>query len=44
VVRAASWQTGVASFFRDLAGSTEITEFTPHSFAAGQDGVHLLAR
>jgi len=35
---------GVASFFRDLAGSIEITEFTPHSFAAGQDDVHLLVR
>ena len=37
-------QEGVASFFRDLAGSIEITEFTPHSFAAGQDDVHLLVR
>ena len=37
-------KTGVASFFRDLADSIEITEFTPHSFAAGQDDVHLLVR
>jgi uncharacterized protein len=46
--RAAPWygpragQTGVADFFRDLADSIEITEFTPHGFAAGQDDVHLL--
>ena len=33
---------GVASFFGDLASSIEITEFTPHSYAAGQDDVHLL--
>jgi ketosteroid isomerase-like protein len=33
---------GVASFFTDLAGSVEISAFTPHSFAAGQDDVHLL--
>ena len=37
-------QAGVASFFGDLADSIEITEFTPHSFAAGQDDVHLLVR
>ena len=37
-------KSGVASFFRDLADSIEITEFTPHSFAAGPDGVHLLVR
>ncbi len=33
---------GVASFFTDLATSVEINAFTPHSFAAGQDAVHLL--
>jgi ketosteroid isomerase-like protein len=33
---------GVASFFSDLATSIEIDAFTPHSFAAGDDGVHLL--
>ena len=33
---------GVASFFADLGQSIEITEFTPHSFAAGDDDVHLL--
>jgi uncharacterized protein len=38
------WSAGVASFFQDLADSIEITEFTPHSFAAGQDDVHLLVR
>ena len=37
-------KAGVASFFSDLADSIEITEFTPHSFAAGQDDVHLLVR
>src|SRR5450432_4373219 len=37
-------KAGVASFFRDLADSVEITEFTPHGFAAGQDDVHLLVR
>jgi hypothetical protein len=37
-------KTGVASFFRDLAESIEITEFVPHSFAAGDDDVHLLVR
>jgi ketosteroid isomerase-like protein len=37
-------KTGVESFFRDLAESIEITEFTPHGFAAGQDDVHLLVR
>jgi uncharacterized protein len=39
-----SGKTGVASFFGDLAGSIEVTDFTPHSFAAGQDDVHLLVR
>jgi ketosteroid isomerase-like protein len=39
-----SGKPGVASFFRDLAESIEITEFTPHSFAAGDDDVHLLVR
>jgi len=33
---------GVASFFRDLATSIEISAFTPHSFAAGEHDVHLL--
>jgi uncharacterized protein len=37
-------KTGVESFFRDLAESIEITEFAPHSFAAGDDDVHLLVR
>lgn len=37
-------KAGVASFLRDLSGSVEITEFTPHNFAAGQDDVHLLVR
>jgi ketosteroid isomerase-like protein len=35
-------KAGVASFFRDLADSIEITEFNPHSFAAGDDNVQLL--
>jgi ketosteroid isomerase-like protein len=35
-------KTGVASFFRDLTESIEITDFTPHGFAAGDDDVHLL--
>ena len=35
-------KAGVASFFSDLADSIEITEFTPHSFAAGQDDVQVL--
>ena len=35
---------GVESFFRDIAESIEITEFTPHAFAAGNDDVHLLVR
>ena len=39
-----SGKTGVASFFRDLGDSIEITDFTPHSFAAGLDDVHLLVR
>jgi uncharacterized protein len=48
--RAAPWygprrgQAGVASFFADLAGSIEITEFTPHALATGEDDVHLLVR
>jgi uncharacterized protein len=33
---------GVASFFSELATSIEITAFTPYSFAAGEDNVHLL--
>jgi uncharacterized protein len=46
--KAAPWygqragQDGVASFFSDLATSIEISAFTPHSFAAGDDDVHLL--
>ena len=46
--KAAPWygpragRDGVASFFSDLASSIEIGAFTPHSFAAGQDDVHLL--
>ena len=39
-----SGKPGVESFFRDLGSSVEITDFTPHSFAAGQDDVHLLVR
>ncbi len=35
-------KAGVASFFTDLAQSIEITEFVPHSFAAGENDVHLL--
>jgi len=48
--RAAPWYgprpgpAGAASFFADLAGSIEITEFTPHAFATGEDDVHLLVR
>jgi ketosteroid isomerase-like protein len=37
-------RAGVASFFSDLADSIEITEFTPDSFATGEDDVHLLVR
>ncbi len=33
---------GAGSFFGDLASSIEITKFTPHSYAAGDDDVHLL--
>jgi ketosteroid isomerase-like protein len=33
---------GVAAFFSDLATSIEIAAFTPHSFAAGENNVHLL--
>jgi uncharacterized protein len=46
--KAAPWygpragRDGVASFFSDLATSIEIGAFTPHSYAAGEDGVHLL--
>jgi len=39
-----SGKDGVASFFADLANSIEISEFTPHSFAAGENDVHLLVR
>jgi uncharacterized protein len=35
-------KAGVADFFTDLANSIEISEFTPHSFAAGENDVHLL--
>ena len=35
-------KAGVARFFADLASSIEITEFTPHSFTAGETDVHLL--
>jgi uncharacterized protein len=48
--RAAPWhgprpgKAGVASFFGELASSIEISEFTPHSFAAGENDVHLLVR
>ena len=37
-----SGKDGVTSFFSDLATSIEISAFTPHSFAAGEDCVHLL--
>ena len=46
--KAAPWygarvgRDGVASFFSDLAASVQIAAFTPHSFAAGDDDVHLL--
>lgn len=33
---------GVASFFEDINSSVEILEFTPHSYAGGDGGVHLL--
>ena len=33
---------GVASFFEDINNSIEITEFLPHSYAAGDGDVHLL--
>ena len=33
---------GVASFFNDINTSIEITAFTPHSYAASADDVHLL--
>ena len=35
-------KVGVADFFGDLANSIEISEFTPHNFAAGENDVHLL--
>lgn len=35
-------KAGVASFFADLRRSIEISEFTPHHFAAGEVDVHLL--
>jgi uncharacterized protein len=37
-----SGKAGVASFFTDLAHSIEISQFTPHRFAAGENDVHLL--
>jgi hypothetical protein len=43
-MKARTGKPGVASFFRDLAESIEITEFAPHSLAAGDDDVHLLVR
>ena len=33
---------GVASFFEAINTSIEISEFTPHSYTAGDDNVHLL--
>ncbi len=33
---------GVASFFEDINTAVEITKFAPHSYAAGDDVVHLL--
>ena len=33
---------GVASFFEDINTSIEISQFTPHSYAAGDGHVHLL--
>jgi ketosteroid isomerase-like protein len=33
---------GVASFFEDINTSIEISEFVPHSYAAGDGDVHLL--
>jgi len=35
-------KAGVASFFSDINSSIEISAFTPRSFAAGDDDVHLL--
>jgi len=35
-------KTGVASFFSDLTSSIEIQKFEPHSYAAGENNVHLL--
>jgi ketosteroid isomerase-like protein len=35
---------GVASYFRDIAGASEVLEFTPLSFAANDDDVHTLVR
>jgi hypothetical protein len=37
-------KAGVAAFFGGLAGSIEITEFTPSGFTTGPDDVHLLVR
>jgi uncharacterized protein len=37
-------KAGVARFFGDLATSIEISEFTPHGFATGDNDVHLLVR
>jgi ketosteroid isomerase-like protein len=39
-----SGKAGVERFFGDLAGSIDITEFEPHSLAAGGDDVHVLVR
>jgi uncharacterized protein len=37
-----SGKDGAGSFFGDLASNIEITKFEPHSYAAGDDDVHLL--
>lgn len=39
-----SGKAGVERFFGDLAGHIEISEFEPHSLAAGDDDVHVLVR
>ena len=37
-----SGKDGAATFFADLGGSIEVSEFRPHAFAAGEDDVHCL--
>ena len=37
-------KAGVASFFQDVAGASQVLEFTPLSFAANDDEVHTLVR